>query len=95
MHWYRGSKSHPSTWGKFMNHFAYLFELEMRYINSMTRQQLLDNVLERSSDAPADLLDGMAQESNEYLQMLLLAAHFVRALRQTRRSRTLGAPQAN
>jgi hypothetical protein len=78
-----------------MLHYATLFELEMRCIESMSRQQLLESVQERADCLPDDLLQGWEGETTENLQLMLLAARFIRALRQLRRPRPQFVPKTN
>ena len=62
-----------------------LFELEMRYMDSMTRPQLVESVRASSDCLPTDLQEGVAEHSTERLRLLLFAARLIHALRLTRR----------
>jgi hypothetical protein len=78
-----------------MLHYATLFELEMRCITAMTRPQLVEAIWDRPDCLPADMREGLETETIDHLQLLLLAARFVRALRKMRKHRPLGEPTAN
>jgi hypothetical protein len=78
-----------------MLHYATLFELEMRCISTMNRSQLIEAIWDRPDCLPADMRDGLEDESIDHIQLLLLAARFIRALRKMRKYKPLGAPKAN
>jgi hypothetical protein len=75
-----------------MLHYTTVFDLEIRYIASMTRQQLIDALRDEPNDLPADLREGLEEETIDHIQLLLLAARFFHALRQMRGHKPLGAP---
>ena len=75
--------------------YATLFELEMRYITSMTRQQLIEAIRDKPDCLPADMRDGLEEETIDDIQLLLLAARFFHTLRQRRSRKPLGAPRDN
>lgn len=62
-----------------------LFELEMRYMDTMSREQLVAGVRERSDCLPVDLREGIEEQVTDRLRLLLFAARLVHALRQARR----------
>jgi hypothetical protein len=70
---------------------ATLFELEMRSISSMTRPQVIEAIWDRSDCLPADLREGLEHETMDHIGLVLLAARFVRALRQMRKHKPQGA----
>jgi hypothetical protein len=78
-----------------MLQYATLFELEMRGIAAMTRAQLIDAIWDRQDSLPPDMREGLEYETTDHIQLLVLAARFVRALRQMRKYKPLGQPHAN
>jgi hypothetical protein len=63
---------------------ATLFELEMRCLDSMPRQQVIEAIRERVDCLPADLREWMAEEPTDRLRLMLFAARLIHALRQLR-----------
>jgi hypothetical protein len=78
-----------------MLHYATLFELEMRCITSMTRQELIEALWERPDCLPVDMRDGLEEETIDHIQLLLLAARFIRLLRTMRRYKPRTGSEAN
>jgi hypothetical protein len=63
---------------------ATLFELEMRCLDAMPRQQLIDAIRERMDCLPTDLREWVAEEPTDRLRLMLFAARLIHALRQLR-----------
>ena len=61
-----------------------LCELELRCIDPMSRQQLLEAIRRRLDCLPADLGERLEEQPDGWLRLLLLAARLVCALRQLR-----------
>jgi hypothetical protein len=59
------------------------FQLELRHIDRMTRQELIAGIRSRQDCLREDLLEGLEEESTEHLQLLLLAARLIHVLRNT------------
>src|SRR5262249_44620780 len=75
--------------------YATLFELEMRSIAEMSRAQLTEAIWDRLDCLPADMREGLEDETTDHLQLLLLAARFVRALRHMRKHKPLGSQRTH
>jgi hypothetical protein len=63
------------------------FALELQHIDHMTRDELLEAVRSKRDCLRADLLERLEGQSNDRLQMLLLAARLIQVLRQAPPSR--------
>jgi hypothetical protein len=63
---------------------ATLFELEMRCLDAMNRQQLVDALGEVADCLPVDLRGRVEEEATDRLRLLLFAARLIYALRQMR-----------
>jgi hypothetical protein len=61
-----------------------LYDLEMRSVDSMTRQQLLDALRPRLGCLPSDLCERLEEQPDGWLRLLLMAARLNCALRQLR-----------
>jgi hypothetical protein len=57
------------------------FDLELRYIDQMTRPELLAAIRSKQDCLCKDLLDCLEGQSTEHLQLLLLAARLIQVLR--------------
>jgi hypothetical protein len=62
-----------------------LSELELRSIDRMTRQELIEAVWARAGDLPVDLLEQSEEPVTDRLQLLLLAGRLIRVLRLLRK----------
>jgi len=56
--------------------------LELRHIDRMTRQELIEAVSNKRHCLRADLVDCLEEESTDRLQLLLLVARLIQVLRQ-------------
>ena len=56
--------------------------IELRHIDRMTRQELIEAVSTKRHCLRPDLLDGLEEGSTERLQLLLLVARLIQVLRQ-------------
>jgi hypothetical protein len=61
---------------------ATLIELEMRCLEGMTREQLVEALRERADCLPADLRERLEEQAPDRLRLLLCAARLIHALRQ-------------
>jgi hypothetical protein len=61
-----------------------LYDLEMRSVDLMTRQQLLDAIRPRLDCLLPDLRDRLEEQPDGWLRLLLMAARITWALRQLR-----------
>ena len=61
-----------------------LFDLEMRYLDAMSRPQLVEAVRERLDCLPVDLREGAEEQPTDRLRLLVFAARLIHALRQLR-----------
>jgi hypothetical protein len=61
-----------------------LYELEMRSIDLMSRQQLLDAIRPRLDCLPPDLRERLDDQPDAWLRLLLMAARLIWALRLLR-----------
>jgi hypothetical protein len=61
-----------------------LYELEMRSVDLMSRQQLLDAIRPRLDCLPNDLRERLDDQPDGWLRLLLMAARLVWALRLLR-----------
>jgi hypothetical protein len=59
------------------------FALELQHIDHMTRDELLAAIRSKQDCLRAELLERLEGQSNDHLQMLLLAARLIQVLRQT------------
>jgi hypothetical protein len=59
-----------------------LCDLEMRCIDSMSRQQLLEAIRRRQDSLPADLRERLEEQTDGWLRLLLMLARLTYALRQ-------------
>jgi len=62
-------------------------------MDSMTRDQLVEGVRERSDCLPMDLREAVDEQTSDRLRLLLFAARLIHALRQSRR-KPGGLPRA-
>ncbi len=58
-----------------------LSKLELGYIERLTRQELVRDVRDHAADLPADLREGLEEQSLNRLQLVLLVARLVHSLR--------------
>jgi hypothetical protein len=68
---------------------ATLLELELRYLEGMTRPQLLEALRERADCLPPDLAERVEEHSADRLRLLVCAARLIYALRQLRKHQDL------
>jgi hypothetical protein len=61
-----------------------LSNVELAYIDRMTRPQLIQAIQARAADLPVDLLDRLEEQSIHRLQLTLLAGRLIRVLRHLR-----------
>jgi hypothetical protein len=61
---------------------ATLLELELRYLEGMTREQLTEGLRERADCLPTDLRETVEEQTADGLRLLLCAARLIHALRQ-------------
>jgi hypothetical protein len=61
-----------------------LGELELRWIERLTRPELLNAVWALRDSVPSDLVAGLEEVATEQLQLLLLAARLIHVLRRLR-----------
>jgi hypothetical protein len=61
--------------------------LELSCIDRLNREELLEAIRARSGDLPADLLEGLDEQSVDCLRLLLLAGRLIQVLRHLRDSR--------
>jgi hypothetical protein len=87
--------SNLSSENSSMLDYAILFELEKRCIANMKRFQLIEAIGGRADCLPPDMRQGLEHETSEHIQLLLLTARFIRALRQMRKHKPLESHQAN
>jgi hypothetical protein len=59
-----------------------MFELELRDIDRLPRQELIKAIREKRNCLRADLLEGLEEQSTQWLQLLLLAARLLHVLRR-------------
>jgi hypothetical protein len=78
-----------------MIHRATLVELEMRCLEGLTRQQLVEALRGIEDCLPDDLRERMEEHDTDCLRLLLFAARFIHALRQRQKSRSFGAKAAD
>jgi hypothetical protein len=72
--------------------YSQLVDIEMLYISSLSRSELLEAIRECDDDLPADLQQRRADESIDRLRLVLYAGRLIHALRQMPRDFRLGAP---
>jgi hypothetical protein len=61
---------------------ATLIQLEMRYLQGLTREQLVEGLRERADCLPADLRERLGEQPPDRLRLLLCAARLMHALRR-------------
>jgi hypothetical protein len=64
-----------------------LYDLEMRYLDTMPRQQVLEAFTMCADCLPADLAAGLEDATTDRLRLLLFTARLIHVLRQLRGSR--------
>jgi len=69
---------------------ATLYELEMRYLDVMPRQQVIEALGACPDCLPVDLTEGLVDAPTDRLRLLLFTARLIHVLRQLRRSRPAG-----
>jgi hypothetical protein len=69
-----------------------VFAFEMKCLELMERQQLLEAVQARSDSLPADLRERVEEQETDQLRLLLLAARLIHALRHLRVNRRAEVP---
>jgi len=72
-----------------------LTELEMRCIDSMPRQQLIDAIRSRWEFLPADLRLRIEDQSLDRLRLILLAVRLMYFLRNSKNPRPYVNPELN
>jgi len=63
-----------------------LLNLEMTYLDRMSRQQLIEALGERSDSLPLDLRQELEEQPTNRLRLLLFAGRLIHVLRQLRRN---------
>jgi hypothetical protein len=58
-----------------------LYDLELRHIELLSRAELIRVIREKRDCLQADLLEHLEEKSTDHLQLLLLAARLIYALR--------------
>jgi hypothetical protein len=61
---------------------ANLFELELQYIDHLSRERLIETVRFYQACLAPDLLEGLEEKSTDHLQLLVLAGRLIHVLRQ-------------
>jgi len=67
-----------------------LVDIEMLYISSLSRSELLEAIRECADDLPTDLQQRREDESIDRLRLVLYAGRMIHALRQMPRNLRLG-----
>jgi hypothetical protein len=63
---------------------AAIYELEMRYLETMTRPQLLEAARACAQGLPGDLRQGLEEEPTELLRLYVFAGRLIQVLRRLR-----------
>jgi hypothetical protein len=71
--------------------YSKLVDIEMLYVSSLSRSELLEGIRECADDLPAELQERGEDESIDRLRLVLYAGHLIHALRQMPRNLCLGA----
>jgi hypothetical protein len=61
-----------------------LGQVELAFIDGMTRPQLIEAIQARAADLPVDLLDRLEEQPSHRLQLTLLAGRLIHVLRRLR-----------
>jgi hypothetical protein len=69
-----------------------LLDLEMNYLDSMSRQQLIEALGERADCVPNDLREQVDEQPTNRLRLLLFAARLIHVLRQLQHNKRLQTP---
>jgi hypothetical protein len=67
------------------------FDLELRHLDTMTRQELLTAIRSKGDCLRDELLEGLEEVSTDHLQLLLLAARLIQVLRHMRAGNAVAA----
>jgi hypothetical protein len=69
-----------------------LLDLEMTYLDGMSRQQLIEALEERCDCLPIDLRQHLAEEPTTRLRLLLFAGRLIHVLRLLQRHKRADTP---